>query len=225
MDRLAGQGVRLTDYYACNAVCAPSRAGLLTGRYPFRSGIIGNVYPKDEPFRRRAAREYVGGALRELGSIDLRESKVISGIPQNEVLLSEALKGAGYRTCMVGKWHLGDYSKEPAFNPRQNGFDHYLGVPHSNDMLPCPLFRNEQMLQDNIGTDQAKLTGLYTKEAVQFIRESDSKPFFLYFAHTFPHQPLYASEKFAENPKPENSAMPWRRSTGAWDKSCKPFRR
>lgn len=200
-DRLAGEGVRLTDYYACNAICAPSRAGLLTGRYPFRSGIIGNVYPKDEPFRRKAAREYIGGALRELGSIDLREGEVSAGIPKDEILLGEALKTAGYRTCMVGKWHLGDYSKEPAFNPRQNGFDHYLGVPHSNDMLPCPLFRNEEMLQENIGTDQAKLTGLYTEEALGFIRKSAGNPFFLYLAHTFPHQPLYASKNFAGKSK------------------------
>jgi arylsulfatase A len=201
VDRLAGQGVRLTDYYACNAVCAPSRAGLLTGRYPFRSGIIGNVYPKDEPFKRKAARQYVGGALRELGAIDLRETDVIEGIPEKELLLSEALKNTGYRTCMVGKWHLGDYSIEPSLNPRNNGFDHYLGVPHSNDMLPCPLFRNEEMLEENIGTDQAKLTGLYTKEAVEFIRGTDGNPFFLYFAHTFPHQPLYASKRFAGKSK------------------------
>jgi len=201
VDRLAREGVRMTDYYACNAVCAPSRAGLLTGRYPFRSGVIGNLYPKNEPFTRRAAREYVGGSLRGLGVLDLREGEVVVGIPARELLLGEALQGAGYRTAMVGKWHLGDYSIDPAYNPRRNGFDFYLGVPHSNDMRPCPLFRNEAMLQEDIGTDQAKLTGLYTQEAVRFIRESRGMPFFLYVAHTFPHQPLYASAQFAGKSK------------------------
>jgi uncharacterized sulfatase len=201
VDRLAREGVRMTDYYACNGIRAPSRAGLLTGRYPFRSGVAGNLYPKDEPFTRKAAREYVGGSLRGLGVLDLREGEVVTGIPEKEWLLSEALKTAGYRTAMVGKWHLGDYSIEPSYNPRRNGFDVYLGVPHSNDMLPCPLFRNEEMLQENIGTDQAKLTGLYTREAVRFIKEAKGSPFFLYFAHTFPHQPLYASADFAGRSK------------------------
>jgi uncharacterized sulfatase len=201
VDRLAREGVRMTDYYACNAICAPSRAGLLTGRYPFRSGVIGNVYPQDEPFTRKAAREYVGGSLQGLGVLDLREGEVVAGIPAKELLLSEALKTAGYRTAMVGKWHLGDYSIDPAYNPRRNGFDVYLGVPHSNDMLPCPLFRNEEMLQENIGSDQAKLTGLYTDEAVRLIRETKDAPFFLYVAHTFPHQPLYASAQFAGKSK------------------------
>ena len=201
VDRLAREGVRMTDYYACNAICAPSRAGLLTGRYPFRSGVIGNLYPQDEPFTRRAAREYVGGSLRGIGVLDLREGEVVAGIPAKELLLGEALKTAGYRTAMVGKWHLGDYSIDPAFHPLRNGFDFSLGVPHSNDMLPCPLFRNEELLQADIGTDQAKLTGLYTREAVRFIRESGPTPFFLYVAHTFPHQPLYASERFAGKSK------------------------
>jgi arylsulfatase A-like enzyme len=201
VDRLAREGVRMTDYYACNAICAPSRAGLLTGRYPFRSGVIGNLYPKDEPFTRRAAREYVGGSLQGLGALDLREGAVVAGIPAKELLLGEALQTAGYRTAMVGKWHLGDYSIDPAYNPRRNGFDFYLGLPHSNDMLPCPLYRNEEMLQADIGTDQAKLTGLYTREAVRFIKEAGREPFFLYVAHTFPHQPLYASAQFAGQSK------------------------
>ncbi len=201
IDKLAQNGVRMTDYYACNAVCAPSRAGLLTGRYPIRSGVIGNIYPDDEPLKRVISREYVGALARSLGSIDVREGEKISGIPEKELLLGEALQSAGYRTGMVGKWHLGDYSLEPSYNPRRNGFDFYFGVPHSNDMLPCPLFRNEEMLEPNIGTDQAKLTGLYTEEAVQFLKESKENPFFLYFAHTFPHQPLYASEKFAGKSK------------------------
>jgi arylsulfatase A len=201
IDRLAKSGVRMTDYYACNAVCAPSRAGLLTGRYPLRSGVIGNIYPKDEPLKRVISREYLGSLFHSIGGLDIREGDKISGIPEKELLLGEALQGAGYKTGMVGKWHLGDYSIEPSYNPRQNGFDFYFGVPHSNDMLPCPLFRNEEMLEPNIGQDQAKLTGLYTDEAINFLKESKDSPFFLYFAHTFPHQPLHASEKFAGKSK------------------------
>ncbi|MFH2129109.1 MAG: sulfatase [bacterium] len=201
IDRLAQSGVRMTDYYSCNAVCAPSRAGLLTGRYPIRSGVIGNIYPDDEPLKRVIVREYFGAAFQSLGGLDVREGKKISGIPERELLLGEALQGAGYRTGMVGKWHLGDYSLEPSYNPVRNGFDFYFGVPHSNDMLPCPLFRNDKMLEPNIGTDQARLTGLYTEESIKFLKESKGNPFFLYFAHTFPHQPLYASEKFAGKSK------------------------
>ena len=117
---------------------------------------------------------------------------------------------------MIGKWHLGDYSRQPEFNPRRHGFDSYFGVPHSNDMFPAPL-PNERMLEADIGTNQARLTGMYTEEALKFIDESGNRPFFLYLAHTFPHQPLYASERFANNQR-EPSATRWRRSTGAWGK-------
>lgn len=203
-DRMASEGVRMTDYYSCNAICAPSRAGLLTGRYPYRSGVIGNVYPEDEPLSLSLPRNAGMYVFNALASLDLEEKEVVAGIPCREILLSEALKSGGYRTGMVGKWHLGDYSLNPAFNPVRNGFDFYLGVPHSNDMNPCPLFRGEDMLDENLwGKDQSMLTGLYTREAVNFMRESHAqgKPFFLYFAHTFPHQPLWASEEFAGKSK------------------------
>jgi arylsulfatase A len=196
IDRLAEGGLRLTDYYACSPVCAPSRIGLLTGRYPFRSGIIGNPYPQDEPLKRRLARK-VGWILRGFGSLDLREQRVAPGIDPRELTLAEALQSTGYKTGMVGKWHLGDYSRQPEFNPLKHGFDFYLGVPHSNDMVPCPLYRNEQELEPDIGTNQARLTGLYTEAAVAFIQENRDNHFFLYVAHTFPHQPLYASDQFA----------------------------
>ncbi len=195
VDSLAEQGQRFTDYYACNAVCAPSRAGLLTGRYPFRTGVIGNPYPDGEPLSRRAARK-LGSILKGMGMLDLREDYAAKGLDSREITIAEGLKLAGYRTAMVGKWHLGDYSKDPAYNPIRHGFDQYMGVPHSNDMKPCPRYRNDTELEADIGTDQAKITGLYTKEAVEFIQDSTQAPFFLYLAHTFPHQPLYASEQF-----------------------------
>jgi uncharacterized sulfatase len=195
IDALARDGIMFTNYYACNAVCAPSRAGLLTGRYPLRTGIIGNPYPADSPLMRRLERK-IAYIFTPLGSVDLHEDYVAAGISQKEITIAEALKVAGYRTGMVGKWHLGDYSREPEFNPHRHGFDEYFGVPHSNDMQPCPLFRNETQLEADIGEDQARLTGMYTQEAMEFIKKSKDGPFFLYFAHTFPHQPLYASEKF-----------------------------
>jgi len=195
IDGLARAGSRFTEYYACNAVCAPSRAGLLTGRYPFRTGVIGNPYPKDEPRTRVVARR-IGSILKGFGVLDLREDYVARGLSAHELTIAEALKAAGYRTGMIGKWHLGDYSRQPEFNPRRHGFDEYFGVPHSNDMIPCPLYRNERELEADIGENQARLTGLYTREALRFIDESGKGPFFLYLAHTFPHQPLYASERF-----------------------------
>jgi len=200
IDRLALDGMMFTDYYACNAVCAPSRAGLLTGRHPFRTGIIGNPYPADSPLLRRLERK-VANIFTPLGSVDLHEDCVAEGISSKEITIAKALKIAGYGTAMVGKWHLGDYSRQPEFNPLKHGFDQYFGVPHSNDMEPCPLFRNETQVEADIGTNQARLTGMYTKEALAFIEESKERPFFLYFAHTFPHQPLYASEKFAGKSK------------------------
>jgi len=200
IDGLARHGMRFTDYYSCNAVCAPSRVGLLTGRYPFRTGIIGNPYPAENPLLRTLERE-IAYQFTPMGSFDQHEDYVAAGISSKEITIAQALKIAGYRTAMVGKWHLGDYSREPQFNPLRHGFDQYLGVPHSNDMQPCPLFRNETQLEADIGTNQARLTGLYTREALAFIEKSKDSPFFLYFAHTFPHQPLYASERFAGKSK------------------------
>ena len=200
VDRLAEGGSRFTSYYSCSAVCAPSRAGLLTGRYPFRTGVIGNPYPGDEALSRRMVRK-LGSILKGLGVLDIREDYAASGLSEKEITLAEALKTAGYRTGMIGKWHLGDYSRQPEYNPVRHGFDFYFGVPHSNDMRPFPLFRNEEEIATDIGNNQARLTGLYTREAVKFIETSKEKPFFLYLAHTFPHQPLFASKQFAGKSK------------------------
>ena len=167
LDRMAAEGMKLTQFYAAASVCTPSRAGLLTGRLPARSGLCSN--------RRRVLFPDSAG-----------------GLPESEITLAEALKEAGYATACVGKWHLGHL---PEFLPTRHGFDSYYGIPYSNDMKPCPLLRDEEQLEEPV--DQTTLTRRYTDEAVGFIREHADEPFFLYFAHSFPHVPLFASDEWA----------------------------
>jgi arylsulfatase A-like enzyme len=116
------------------------------------------------------------------------------GIPDEELLLSEAPQEQGYRTCCIGKWHLGHL---PQYLPTRNGFDRYFGLPYSNDMKPLYLIRQEEAIEQN--PDQTQLTHRYTEEAVKFIREGQqaenkNKPFFIYLPHTMPHVPLFASK-------------------------------
>ena len=96
-----------------------------------------------------------------------------------------------HRLSMVGKWHLGHL---PPFLPTRHGFDSYFGIPYSNDMTPCPILRNEEVIEEP--ADQTTLTERYTDESVAFIREHQDEPFFLYLAHNMPHIPLFVSEKF-----------------------------
>jgi arylsulfatase A-like enzyme len=189
LDRMAAEGMRFTQFYSAGEVCTPSRAALLTGRLPIRSGMCHDQF--------RVLRNVSTGCL-----------------PADEITLAEALKSKGYATGMVGKWHLGNWMNNPAGHPRKHGFDFYFGLPHSNDMNPkpgnpkgapgkleqdpnwwnAPLFRNEQLIEQP--ADQTTLTRRYIEEGVKFIRDSKSKPFFLYFAHTFPHVPLFRSDRF-----------------------------
>jgi hypothetical protein len=100
IDRLALGGMRFTDYYACSAVCAPSRAGLLTGRYPFRTGIIGNPYPESDAVTKKIARK-IGSITRPFGTIDIREDYVAEGLSPAEITLAEALKSAGISVSLT----------------------------------------------------------------------------------------------------------------------------
>lgn len=186
LDRMAAEGMRFTEFYSAAEVCTPSRAALLTGRYPIRSGMC------HDQFR-------------------VLRSNARGGLPRDEVTLAELLKTRGYATGMVGKWHLGHL---PEHLPPHHGFDEYLGLPYSNDMLPSPdspkgrerffAERNDYWQTPLIeGTnivdhhpDQRQLTRRYTEAAVRFIRAHRRSPFFLYLAHTFPHVPLFASEAF-----------------------------
>src|SRR4051812_27873252 len=166
LDRMAAEGMRFTEFYAGSSVCTPSRAALLTGRYAPRSGMAS--------IKRRVLFPWSTG-----------------GIPDSEVLLPQLLKTKGYATGMVGKWHLGHL---PQYLPTKHGFDEYFGIPYSNDMTPRPLMRNTEIVEPQ--ADLTTLTKKYTTQAVDFIQRSKDKPFFLNFAHTFPHVPLDASGDF-----------------------------
>jgi len=162
LNRMADEGLKFTSFYSCAALCTPSRVGLMTGRYQIRSGLTRVLFPKDTV-----------------------------GFPDSEISLAQALKARGYRTAIVGKWHLGHL---PPFLPTRHGFDSYYGIPYSNDMKPTPLMRNEQVIEEP--AVQSTLTTRYTDQAVRFIRESKGQPFFLYLAHNMPHVPLAVSTKF-----------------------------
>jgi uncharacterized sulfatase len=194
IDSLAQQGIRFTDFHACDSVCTPSRAGLLTGRYPKRMGLDFPLQP-DSTSPWVTLMVNVGYLAGRLGLMDLATEGGASGLRANEITLAEALKVRGYATAMVGKWHLGDYGRNPEHDPRNHGFDFHFGVPYSNDMHPFPLYRNGERLEADV-SDQGTLTRRYTEEAIAFVESSKDGPFFLYFAHTFPHRPLFASEDF-----------------------------
>ncbi len=177
IDSLAAEGIALDHFYAAAPLCTPSRAGLLTGRWPARLDL-GHVY---FPTGSNADR-----ILRALGR-DVR-------LPADEVLLPEALRLAGYATGMVGKWHLGDHS--PSL-PTELGFESYFGMLYSNDMVPAPLHRGTEEV-DAHPVDQTTLVARYDEEAIEWLEShAGETPFFLYYAHNFPHIPLYASAEQA----------------------------
>ncbi|OPZ82959.1 MAG: Arylsulfatase [bacterium ADurb.Bin429] len=176
LDRMAAEGMRCTDFYMASPVCSPSRGGMLTGCYPPRIGFG----------------EFEGQWVLFPGQG--------VGLHPDEVTIATALRGVGYATKMVGKWHCGD---QPAFLPTNHGFDSYYGLPYSNDMgrqagdvrfPPLPLLRDDAVIQQQ--PDQAALTERYVEECVRFLREPRDRPFFLYLGHMYVHLPLYAQEHF-----------------------------
>jgi uncharacterized sulfatase len=173
LDRLAAQGAVFENFYAAAPYCTPARAGLLTGRWPIRTGLTQVVFPDGHPIDR--LQRATGRAIR---------------LPADEITLAEALRAGGYATMMVGKWHLG--AESPSL-PNDLGFEHWVGVLHSNDMQPLPLWRDREVAEAH-PVDQRTLTRRYTDEAVAFLEASRQRPFFLYVAHSFPHEPLHASE-------------------------------
>ena len=122
------------------------------------------------------------------------------GLPDSEVTLAQALKGAGYSTAMLGKWHLG--YREERFLPVNKGFDSWFGLPYSNDMIPpwvkteVPLWLYEGTKRVEHPVDQDTLTTRYTERAVKFLERDHDKPFFLYLAYNMPHMPVRTADRF-----------------------------
>ncbi len=177
LDRMAAEGMKLTHFYVSSGVCTPSRASLMTGCYPRRVNMHESVL---RPIAER-------------------------GLQPDEITVAEVLKGAGYATGIFGKWHLGD---QPEFLPTRQGFDEYFGIPYSDDMVhthprgrelgwpPLPLLRNERVIE--APAERNTLVKRCTEEAVDFIRRSKGRPFFLYLPHTMPGstQAPFASDAF-----------------------------
>jgi len=198
LDRLAQMGVRFTHFYASAVYCSPSRAGLLTGRYPLRTGVTFPIQPSADRWDRRLVR-LAGRFSARLGATDLAQAgeSAIAGLPASEITLPEALKVAGYATGMVGKWHLGDFDTDPRFHPRRHGFDFFAGFPHSNDEFPYSYWENEKRVDANLGLAQEGVTAELTRQAIGFIDAHREQPFFLYVAHKDVHGPLFPAAEFA----------------------------
>ena len=173
IDSLAAGGMAFSHYYSPSPVCTPSRAAMLSGRYPPRTGLGHVVFPQ-------------GSWLSNLQKITGLNTR----LPSEEILLPEVLRAVGYRTGMVGKWHLGDVA--PSL-PNDFGFDSYFGGLYSNDMKPFPLYRNRD-IDVPAELDQTTMRDHFTREVVAFVdQQSEETPFFLYFSHHFPHEPLFSS--------------------------------
>ena len=192
LDRMATEGQKWTNFYAGASVCTPSRAALLTGRLPIRSGMSSNKH-----------------------RVLFTDSH--NGLPSEEITLAEQLKKANYTTACIGKWHLGH---KEAYLPLQHGFDYYFGIPYSNDMdvpeavlkekggywnvlrdpknnqiknFQVPLIKNNEIIERP--ADQNNITRRYSEETIKFIKKNKNKPFFIYLAHNLPHVPLFASKE------------------------------
>ena len=180
LDQMAREGIKLTHFYAAQAVCSASRAALMTGCYPNRIGVHAAYMPNSK-----------------------------KGLNPNETTIAEMLKPKGYQTGIFGKWHLGDHPSLMPRNhgfdeyfgiPYSN--DMWPYHPQQGPVFnfgPLPLFENETII-DTLH-DQSSLTTEITERSIDFIRRNKDNPFFLYIPHPQPHVPLFVSDKFSGRSK------------------------
>jgi arylsulfatase A len=175
LDRMAREGVRLTQFYVTWPACTPSRGSLLTGRYPQRNGLYDMIRNDAVDYGHRYTEtEYAISPEMTLG-LDLRE-----------VTVAQVLKQAGYATGIVGKW---DSGRARRFLPLARGFDFYYGFAntgidywtHERYGVPSMFRGNERIKEEGYATD------LFRREALQFLRENRQRPFFLYLPFNAPH--------------------------------------
>lgn len=175
IDQLAENGVRFTQAYAAHSVCSPTRAAIMTGKHPNRVGItdwIPGVNPKD----------------RFLLGPDISNELALE-----EITIAEKLKEKAYKTCFIGKWHLGD----DGYLPEDQGFDiniggHHWGSPPGGYYSP---YKNPKISD---GPDGEYLPNRLTDESIQFINANKEYPFFLYLAFYTVHTPIQAAETFVD---------------------------
>jgi arylsulfatase A-like enzyme len=175
LERMAAEGAKLTHFYVPTPYCAPSRATILTGRYPFRNGVVFNPAPD--------------AGINEVA------------LPHSEITIAEALKEAGYASICIGKWHLGHTLQ---YLPRKQGFDEYYGILYSNDMRPVQLIENEKVVEyPVIQATLTKRYTQRALDFIERCSERN-RPFFLYLPHAMPHKPLAASEDFYTPETPDD---------------------
>ena len=202
LDRLAGEGVRFTNFYANAPECTPTRTALMTGRYQQRVGGLecaigtGNVGRYDD-------------AVRLAENHDL-------GLPTSQTTIIRLLKQAGYTAVGFGKWHLG---YEPKFGPLEHGFDHFFGpLGGWIDYYFHTEFDGAHMLYENQRPIRCEgyMTDLITNGAVQFLRRrAGKKPFFLYVPYTAPHWPIQGPGEKPSEPRNRENATQGTRQTYA----------
>lgn len=187
IDRLAASGIRFTDFHANGALCSPTRAALLTGRYQQRCIQVPD--------------EHLSPVFR-----DQRQKNPAQrwawGIATNEVTISRLLQQAGYRTGLIGKWHLG---YDIQFHPMNYGFDEFRGymggnVDYHTHIAGYGLKQLDWWSNREIRNEAGYTTDLLTRYATDFIARNKSKPFFLFLAHGAPHDPWQGRDSTARHP-------------------------
>lgn len=212
IDRLADEGMKLTSFYVASSVCSPSRAALLTGRMPVRVGVPSVLHPSPKNINGKGLPPEeitIAELLKQKNYATALIGKWHLGRQKGYLPLDQGFDyyyGIPYSNNMSvtpGLENAADIVFTEGYNPQKMQADiNYVEKNSANSKEvknKPPLLRNEQIIE--YPTDQETLTERYTNEAVSFIKSNKEKPFFLYFAHSFPHVPIYAGKKFKGSSK------------------------